>query len=144
MAASAQDDLIGGDSTTELASQRTSLAFDRTRMSADRTLMALNRSGLSMMSFGFAIHALLGDDPASRRLGVAMFAMGVLLIMCGVGVYIAFSQRLTVRREHWRRSQLLHAAPRSSPAPLVLASLLLGVGLVALADIVFHLFQEAP
>jgi hypothetical protein len=43
----AEAELIGGDVSSELSSNRTSLSFERTRMSSDRTLMSTVRTSLS-------------------------------------------------------------------------------------------------
>lgn len=55
LSASGDEDLLGGDASTELSSNRTSMSIERTHMSIDRTLMSVVRTSLSLIGFGFTI-----------------------------------------------------------------------------------------
>jgi putative membrane protein len=155
MSASAQEaesaELIFDDARTELASNRTSLSFERTRMSADRTLMATVRTSLSLISFGFTIHEVFsrasrlfpnsGVDASARRLGLALLAMGVLMLAMGIVTHSLFDHQLGVRRDRLYNLHLLRRAVRYHGTPTyVIAVMLLIVGLLAIADIAFRLF----
>jgi len=138
--------MIGGSATTELASHRTGLAFERTIMGADRTLMGIVRTALSMIGFGFTINQvfrqlaakglLVGAQTTGRRLGLALLALGVLLLMMGIVSHVRFFVNLRHRRRHLLGLRLLHGATRYNPTPtFVAAALLLALGLVTLVTI---------
>jgi putative membrane protein len=139
--------MIGGMASTELSSANTNLAFERTRMAADRTLMAIVRTSLSLIGFGFTLYKVfseltskggLGDsDHAARRLGAALLALGLILLVLGIGAHLRVQRELTRRRKRLFDMGLVHSQTeyRSTPT-FVVALLLLLVGLVALASIV--------
>jgi putative membrane protein len=143
------DDLVCGDPSTELSSNRTSLSFERTRMSSDRTLMSTVRTSLSLISFGFTIHEVFAKGsnliPAAagsgRRLGLALLSLGVLLLVMGILSHSRFDRGLSARRERLHDMQLLRRAVQYRATPTyVTAVLLLAVGVLALIDIAFKLF----
>lgn len=143
-------ELIGGSASVELSSNRTSLSFERTRMSADRTLMSIVRTALSLIGFGFTLYqvfnqavlqGLLRDaDTVGRRLGIAMLALGILLLTLGIGSHARFGRALTQRRARLFGMHLLHTEIRYDATPtFVVAILLLCIGIAALASIVVRL-----
>ena len=143
-------EMIGGSATTELASARTGLAFERTLMGADRTLMAIVRTALAMIGFGFTItqifrqlaakHLLVGAETTGRRIGVGLLALGILLLIMGIAGHLRFFHNLKHRRRHLLDLRLLHGATRYNPTPtFVTAALLLVVGLLTLASVIFRL-----
>src|SRR3954462_10089161 len=97
------------DVNTELASRRTGMSFQRTRMSADRTLMAVMRTSLSLISFGFTIHQAFGRlqesgtltmrTHAPRNFGVALVALGIVMLVLGIMYQAQFMTELRNTRE---------------------------------------------
>lgn len=141
--------MIGGSAQSELASNRTGLAFERTMMGADRSLMAIVRTALAMIGFGFTIsqvfrqlaarHLLVGAETMGRRIGVALLALGVLLLVMGIISHARFFLNLKRRRRHLLDLHLLHGATHYNPTPsFVAAALLLALGLVALVAVTFR------
>lgn len=146
----APNDMIGGSAASELASSRTSLAFERTLMATDRTLMAIVRTSLSLIGFGFTLYKIfseasikgvLGDsDHAARRLGAALLALGIILLILGIGGHVRFMRELTRRRGRLYEMGLMHTQLqyRSTPT-FVVALLLLLIALFALASVSFRM-----
>ncbi|PWK71725.1 DUF202 domain-containing protein [Aminobacter sp. AP02] len=75
------------------------MAFQRTRLSADRTLMSVIRTSLALISFGFTIyqvfeklreHALMTGTAPARNFGIALVALGIVMLVVGI-VSITFS-----------------------------------------------------
>ena len=133
--------LIGGDSGTELASNRTTLAFARTGLASDRTLMAVVRTALALIGFGFTIftffHTLSEKylqlpSEAPRRFGGVLILLGVILLTLGI---LNHRQEATERRRQRQAlfdQKLVHQPEIArTNATMVIAILLLLVGLVA-------------
>jgi uncharacterized membrane protein YidH (DUF202 family) len=133
------------DQRTEIAKQRTLLSFERTRMAADRTMFAMLRTSLSMVGFGFTIFSffrtlageeLLGDavpDRAPARFGLALVALGIVVLIHGIWFERTTAKRLEADRAALIASGLMPAAaamPQSSI--LWIAVLLLMIGLFAI------------
>lgn len=131
----------------ELAARRTGMSFQRTRMSADRTLMSVIRTSLSLIGFGFTIYQMfaklyeaevLKSAAAPRHFGLALVLLGVTMLVVGIGYHVAFMLSLRRQREQMRLEGLVHA---KSPFPvsltLIVALLLLAIGLLAIASMVF-------
>jgi len=138
--------LIGGDKSTELGSQRTAMAFDRTALSSDRTLMAMVRTSLALIGFGFTIftffHTLSEkylDLPAQapRRFGGALIILGVILLTLGIFNHQQETKARRQRRRMLYDQGLIHHAEfiRRSPT-MIVAILLLLVGLTAILRII--------
>jgi inner membrane protein YidH len=134
-------------SSVELAARRTGMSFQRTRMSADRTLMSVIRTSLSLIGFGFTIYQVfaklreaevLKSAAAPRHFGLALVLLGVAMLAVGVGYHVAFMLSLRRQREQMKVEGLVHA---ESPFPvsltLIVALLLLAIGLLAIASMVF-------
>jgi uncharacterized membrane protein YidH (DUF202 family) len=127
---------------TEMSSRRTGMSFQRSRLSAERT-------ALSLISFGFTIYQFLGrlvDEKlvsgaphAARNFGQALVWLGVGMLVVGIIYHIQFMLGLRKVRAGMRDETLIHA---ESVFPvsftLVVAVLLLGIGLVALASLTFQ------
>jgi putative membrane protein len=153
MAADAPDvedaELVSGDPSTELSSNRTSMSFERTRMSADRTLMSTVRTSLSLISFGFTIHEVFSKastlfpsaDRSGRWLGLTLLILGLLMLTMGIATHGIFGRELGARRARLYEMRLLRRPLNYHATPTyVVAVCLLAVGLLALADIAFRLF----
>lgn len=146
-----KQEMIDGNPSSELASNRTSLAFERTRMAADRTLMAIVRTSLSMISFGFTIYKAfeaLKENPltqvtgthAARYFGMSLLYLGVALLIFGVIGQWKFNRELTKRRERLYGLHLLRRTIQYSATPTFIAAcLLLLIGFAAMAAIAFRL-----
>jgi uncharacterized membrane protein YidH (DUF202 family) len=132
---------------TEMSSRRTGMSIQRTRMSADRTLMSVIRTSLSLIGFGFTVHEVfkkaaeagtISDAQSARTFGLALLVLGILLLVGGIFRQVQFALELRHRRRAMMGDHLLHgesAYPVSMT--LVTAILLLLVGLLAVADVVF-------
>jgi putative membrane protein len=142
-------DCVCGDPAVELSSNRTSLSFERTKMSADRTLMSTVRTSLALIGFGFTINQVFsrasnlvpGIDESGRRLGLALLALGVLLLLMGIVSHSLFVRALGARRERLFRLHLVRTAIRYHATPTYVAAVsLLALGLMAIADVALKLF----
>ncbi len=134
---------------TEMSSRRTGMSFQRSRLSAERTLMSVIRTALSLISFGFTIYQFLGrlvDEKlvsgaphAARNFGQALVWLGVGMLVVGIVYHIQFMLGLRKVRLSMRDETLVHAESGFPVSfTLVVAVLLLGVGVVALASLIFQ------
>ena len=137
------------DVNTELAARRTGMAFQRTRLAEDRTLMAIIRTSLSLIGFGFTIYQfferlrekdVIARAAAPRHFGMALVALGVLMLIFGIAYHVQFMLGLRRLRQSMRDEQLIHGAT-AFPVSLTLitAFLLLAVGLAAIASMEFQI-----
>lgn len=133
----------------ELAARRTGMAFQRTRMSADRTLMSVIRTSLALISFGFTIYqvfeklreqaALTGTAPA-RNFGIALVALGIVMLVVGIIYHLQFMLGLRREREAMRAAGLVHAQSSFPPSfTLVTAVILFFIGVAAIVSMVFQI-----
>jgi putative membrane protein len=139
------------DVNTELAARRTGMSFQRTRMSADRTLMSVIRTSLSLIGFGFTIFQffqrlreqdVITKAASARNFGVALVALGVLMLIIGIIYHIQFMMGLRHLRESMRGEGLVHGEsvfPVSLTLITAVALLIIGV-----AAIVSMAFQVGP
>jgi putative membrane protein len=116
----------------------TTLAYDRTRLAYQRTMLSWVRTATSLITFGFAVYNFhriaTGDQLSNRLLGPHEFA----LIMVGTGLVGLLLSLI----EYWRDIRALstqYPAIPSSPLPGAVALLVLVLGIVALAAIIFRL-----
>jgi uncharacterized membrane protein YidH (DUF202 family) len=134
---------------TEMSSRRTGMSFQRSRMSAERTLMSVIRTSLSLISFGFTIYQFLGrlmDEKlvsgaphAARNFGQALVWLGVGMLVVGIAYHVQFMLGLRKARRGMRDETLIHAESGFPVSfTLVVAVLLLGVGVAALASLTFQ------
>ena len=136
------------DVNTELSSRRTGMSFQRTRMSADRTLMSVIRTSLSLIGFGFTIaqvfeklrdQDIITKAAAPRNFGVALVALGILMLLIGIGYHIQFMLGLRHLRESMRKEGLLHGETVFPVSfTLITALILLVIGVVAIVSIAFR------
>src|SRR5512147_1428420 len=103
--------------SVELSSRRTGMSFQRTRMSADRTLMSVIRTSLSLIGFGFTIFQFftklrevgtLAHAAAPRNFGVALVALGILMLIGGIIYHLQFMLHLRHQRETMIAEGLVH------------------------------------
>ncbi len=133
------DDLGNAD---KLAARRTEMAFERTRLAADRTLMAIMRTALSLIGFGFTIYTFFGSivekgvlgtalpERAPARVGLALIAIGVLLLGFGIANHYRYLEELRTQRRAMAADGMLPAGddfPVSLALVAALLLLLLGV-----------------
>jgi putative membrane protein len=136
------------DVNTELSARRTGMSFQRTRMSADRTLMSVIRTSLSLIGFGFTIAQVfekLRDQnvitraAAPRNFGVALIALGIVMLVLGIVYHVQFMVGLRHLRESMRAEGLIHGEsgfPLS--LTLITALLLLVIGVAAIVSLAFR------
>jgi putative membrane protein len=134
--------------SVELSSRRTGMSFQRTRMSADRTLMSVIRTSLSLISFGFTIYQFFGTmgkaegwgSAPARNFGVALVALGIVMLVIGIAYHLAFMAGLRHEREAMKLEALIHAESRFPVSmTLIVAVLLLATGLLAITSMVFRI-----
>ena len=136
------------DASVELSSRRTGMSFQRTRMSAERTLMSVLRTSLSMISFGFTIFTffehlqesnVLQRAHAPRNFGLSLIVLGVGILTAGIAYHIAFMRELRHERVALAEEGLIRAKTNFPVSyTLLVAVLLLLIGLIAIADLVFE------
>jgi putative membrane protein len=136
------------DANTELSSRRTGMSFQRTRMSADRTLMSVIRTSLSLIGFGFTIaqvfeklrdQEIIKRAAAPRNFGLALVALGIVMLVLGIGYHVQFMLGLRRLRESMREEGLVHGEtvfPLS--LTLVTALVLLLIGVAAIVSMAFR------
>ena len=136
------------DANTELSSRRTGMSFQRTRMSADRTLMSVIRTSLSLIGFGFTIaqvfeklrdQEIIKKAAAPRNFGLALVALGIVMLVLGIGYHVQFMMGLRRLRESMRAEGLVHGEtvfPLS--LTLVTALVLLLIGVAAIVSMAFR------
>lgn len=140
--------MIGGDSSTELSANRTAMSFERTAMSTDRTLMSVTRTSLSLIGFGFTIyqtfHTLLLKVPgtlptgAPKRFGLSLIVLGVILLVLGLLNHWQSTRELRKRRARLFELGLMHhSAPITVSTATAVTMLLLLIGILAFARIIF-------
>jgi len=132
------------DASVELAARRTGMAFERTRLAADRTLMAAIRTSLSLISFGFTIfqvfHQLtfaraFADGRAPRDFGLALVALGLVMLMLGIAQHLRFMRTLRAERDGLVAQELAHGSVASLfSSALATAVALWMVGVISIAS----------
>lgn len=135
---------------TEMSMRRTGMSFQRTRMSADRTLMSIMRTALSLISFGFTIFQVFGklvkmpgvemNANAPRNFGIALVALGILMLTLGIVYHLNFMKSLRAERGQMVRDGLLHGeSPYPVSMTLITAGLLWLIGLLAIVSMTFNI-----
>jgi putative membrane protein len=135
--------------SVELSSRRTGMSFQRTRMSADRTLMSVIRTALSLIGFGFTIYQVfdklreagtITHAAAPRNFGVALVLLGIGMLIVGIVYHLRFMLELRHTRDEMTESGLVHGQSRFPVSfTLIIAILLLVVGFVAIASMMFDI-----
>lgn len=135
------------DVSVELSSRRTGMSFQRTRMSADRTLMSVIRTSLSLITFGFTIYqfferlvdsSVIRNANAGRNFGLALVVLGVAMVVLGIIYHLHFMHGLRNLREEMTEEGLIHGQSGFPVSlTLIIAVLLLLLGLLAIASMVF-------
>ena len=124
------------DPRVNLARDRTGMAKFRTQIALDRTTLAWIRTTLSMVAFGFGtvgfFRSLREKNPTPEAIhmheGAIRFGLALVILGIGATVVAGISHWLTLRR--LRRNEAL--ALTQWPLSMLLATLLVGIGLVAL------------
>jgi len=135
--------------SVELSSRRTGMSFQRTRMSADRTLMSVMRTSLSLIGFGFTIFQvfqkayeaqILKSAQAPRTFGQALVLLGIVMLALGIVYHVRFMAELRHRRDQLTADGLIHGQSEFPLSlTLVVAVVLFGIGLFAIASMVFDI-----
>jgi putative membrane protein len=136
------------DTNTELAARRTGMAFQRTRLAEDRTLMAVIRTALSLIGFGFTIYQfferlreqdVIARAAAPRRFGLALVALGIVMLVLGIAYHVQFMLGLRRLRESMREEGLIHGETVFPVSlTLITALLLLAIGVAAISSMAFQ------
>lgn len=134
--------------SVELSARRTGMSFQRTRMSADRTLMSVIRTSLSLISFGFTIFQVfeklreagtLTHAAAPRNFGIALVALGIVMLVVGIVYHVQFMTGLRDERHAMTDAGLIHGESIFPPSlTLMTAAVLLVIGVFAIISMVFH------
>jgi len=134
--------------STELASRRTGMSFQRTRMSADPTLMSVIRTSLSLIGFGFTIYQvfqkaheaqLLKSAAAPRHFGIALVALGITMLVVGIGFHVIYMLALRRERAQLKADGLIRAESQFPLSlTLMVALALLAIGILAISSMVFN------
>ena len=116
----------------------TRLALDRTRLAYERTLMAWVRTATSLISFGFTIYKFfqfeLKNEP--QRADPVLGPRGFALVMITIGL-VALALSTVEHRQHMKALRDEFGEVPNSTATVV-ATLIAGMGLVALAVVVLR------
>lgn len=133
---------------TEMSMRRTGLSFQRTRMSADRTLMSVLRTSLSLIGFGFTIFQFfeklrdagtLTHAAAPRNFGIALVALGILMLVVGIVYHVQFMVGLRQERNAMTSEGLIHGESVFPPSlTLITAVVLLLIGIFAILSMVYQ------
>jgi putative membrane protein len=134
--------------SVELSARRTGMSFQRTRMSADRTLMSVIRTSLSLIGFGFTIFQvfqkaheaeLLKSAAAPLHFGIALVALGIAMLVVGIGYHVSFMLGLRRERQAMKADGLIHAESQYPLSlTLMVALVLLAIGILAISSMVFN------
>ena len=116
----------------------------------ERLMYQIIQSSISLIGFGFTIHAFLNNaaagaaltidlDQAARRIGLGLMTLGLLNLALGVMNQTRYLR--TLQRRHPFPKEA--SAPRAySPRPsFIVAWSLLGIGVAALASLLVQTFS---
>lgn len=142
------------DLSVELSARRTGMSFQRTRMSTDRTLMSIMRTSISLISFGFTIaqfferlrsaKMLPESSAAPRHLGLAMVALGVVMLLLGIVYHVHYMRSLRDERAAMTHAGLIHGeTPYPLSLTLLVSLILLAIGILAIVSLVGNAGQGA-
>jgi hypothetical protein len=116
--------------------------LERTLIDADRVMLQIIQASLSFISMGAALYSLFSGwavrgieiaNKVANRLGLALWVLGLLLLITGIVSQARFRFALLRRLSEARRSSRPEALPTYHAAPtFLIAALLLFVGLAAL------------
>lgn len=120
---------------------------ERELRDVERTMISIVQTSISMIGFGFTIHAFLANvavapsgalgvdlDQVARRIGLALLSLG--LINLSWGMFNQFGQLGVIRQ---RYAHLSLSRKAYSPTPtFVVASLLFAIGLCAFLGMAFE------
>jgi putative membrane protein len=126
--------------TTELE-----VARERELRDVERTMISIVQASISMIGFGFTIHAFLGNveaegmvsidlDQVARRIGLALVSLGLLNLAWGV--WNQRAQLRVIRRRYPAFAEGWNLQVYSTAPTFVVASLLLAIGVVAFASMI--------
>ena len=133
---------------TEMSMRRTGMSFQRTRMSAERTLMSVIRTALSLIGFGFTIFQVFTkardagllkiSTAAPSNFGLALVALGVVLLIVGIVYHVNFMRGLRAQRNAMVQEGLVHGESAYPVSYTLLTAIaLLMIGLFAIVSMVF-------
>jgi putative membrane protein len=110
--------------------------------------MSVIRTSLSLITFGFTIYQvftrLKGENIASsgvaaRNFGSVLVALGIAMLVIGVGYHVQFMLGLRRERQAMAEAGLIHAQSAFPPSmTLITALVLLLIGIAAIASMAFE------
>ena len=115
----------------------TTLAFERTRVAFERTMMAWVRTATSLITFGFAVYKFFQFEMSGKNIGVSgVGPRGFALVLIGIGLLSLLLGTI----EHARDLKMLRRQYPGMPRSMsgVIAILIAGLGLLALAAVIFR------
>lgn len=117
--------------SVELARERTALAYERTLMAWIRTCGSMITSGFALYKLFYYMHAIspVGHRPSllgARVFGLALIGIGVVMLVL-IGV------------RHHRRRKARPSLYRQTQLTFVVGALLVTLGLVAFAVLIFRM-----
>ncbi len=116
------------------------IARERELRDVERTMISIVQASISMIGFGFTIHAFLGNveaegmvsvdlDQVARRIGLALVTLGLLNLAWGV--WNQRAQLGVIRRRYPAFVRAWNLGAYSAAPTFVVASLLLIIGVLA-------------
>jgi len=110
--------------------------------------MSVIRTSLSLITFGFTIFegfrklvqaGALAEAHAPRNFGLALVALGIVLLTLGIYFHVRFMNGLRQERKQMKSLGLIHGESIFPPSmTLVTAILLLLIGIIAIISMVIR------
>ena len=111
--------------------------------------MSVIRTSLSLISFGFTIAkafeklremGTVSSEKPARNFGVALVALGIAMLMLGIGYHVQFMLGLREERKMMKAEGLVHAESKFPPSlTLITAVVLLLIGIVVIVSLIFRI-----
>jgi uncharacterized membrane protein YidH (DUF202 family) len=114
----------------------------RALMEAERTMMQTVQLSLSLIGFGFTITEFFNGsglqshrEPRARLVGEALLVLGLLLLAMGLWTHARYRRRLVREIRRVGPGPTTYGLRLRNAPSFIIAVLLLGVGLLALASV---------
>jgi putative membrane protein len=110
--------------------------------------MSVIRTSLSLISFGFTIFQVfqklreagtLSHAASARNFGVALVALGIVMLIGGIIYHLQFMLHLRGQRAAMAAEGLIHSESKFPPSlTLITAAILLMIGVFAIVSMIFQ------